>query len=85
MELHGRVETESAAGKISCRLGNSILNQPVIDPRVIIRVNELRPLREHDGIWQINRNDSIQLTEDIDIFSTGIHFSGFTEVIRTGI
>ena len=56
MELHGRVETESAAGKISCRLGNPILNQPVIDPWVIIRVNELRPLRKHDGIRQINRD-----------------------------
>lgn len=56
MELHCRVETESAAGTISCRLGNSILNQPVIDTWVIIRVNELRPLREHDGIRQINRD-----------------------------
>ena len=56
MELHCRVETESAAGTISCRLGNPILNQPVMDPRVIILVNELRPLREHDGIRQINRD-----------------------------
>lgn len=56
MELHCRVETESAAGTIPCRLGNSILNQPVIDPRVIIRVKELRPMREHDGIRQINRD-----------------------------
>lgn len=53
---HCRVEAESAACTIFCRLGNSILNQPVIDPRVIIRVNELRPLREHDGIRQINRD-----------------------------
>lgn len=27
-----------------------------MDPRVIILVNELRPLREHDGIRQINRD-----------------------------